>query len=247
MRGPPLRRLARRLIQLLAQIERKQAFHVGGIHQRAGKIAVVGIAPLVDGDRALIVRQRLGIFTRTAHDSAASGADVAERNIVVCRAELFFGLIEQRPGFLWLGALKGQPRFLNLDGRGQLFQLQMLGQLARGDDVLGGFLILALLAVGASFPEMRQHAQVLASQFALCRQYKAEEIDRTIRILVRHGGECLGHANHQEIAQRHLRPAFGRELLQQIVHELRRLVAQIHPLRQTQQERALAPHPMRLT
>ena len=56
-------------------------------------------------------------------------------DVVICRAKLFFGLVEQRPGLLWLGALKRQPRFLNLDGGCELFEFEVLSQLTRGNDV----------------------------------------------------------------------------------------------------------------
>ncbi len=87
--------------------------------------------------------------------------------------------------------------------------------------------------MGPPFPEVRQHAQVLASQLALSSQHEGEEINGTVRILMRHGGEGLSHTNHQEVAERQLRPLLQWELLQESVDEMGGLVPQIHPLRET--------------
>src|SRR5438270_890978 len=57
-------------IDPFAQLQSDQPFHVGGVHQRACEIAMVGIPLGIDCDRSVEVMQRLCVLARPSHDPA---------------------------------------------------------------------------------------------------------------------------------------------------------------------------------
>src|SRR5262249_58919668 len=98
-------------IHLLADLQRDQPLHVGNIRERPRQVAMLRIALPKMLDRAREKLERLAVAALAAHHTAVRGINVAERNVVVGRAQNGFRLVEDARRFPSLAFLKLQPAF----------------------------------------------------------------------------------------------------------------------------------------
>ena len=111
--------------------------------------------------------QRFLIMSLAAHHAAMGGIYVAQRDVVVAVAQRRFRLVQNARCFAILAFLKEQPALQDAHDRGHLGKTQRLGQFASDSGALQRFIILALLAMAARVPEVRDRHQLLVFNLLL--------------------------------------------------------------------------------
>lgn len=156
---------------------------------------------------------------------------------MVCGLQFVFGLVDELEGAAALSLLEEQPALVDFSAGDEARRVGGLSRFTRGGDVLEREFVFPFFAMGAAFPEMGDKAEMRGEDAVSRAEDGFERSYRIIDIFRREALESFGEFPFEGIDEAEVCDVCLREAGAALFKKGEVTVAEVDPLRETEQER----------
>jgi hypothetical protein len=192
----------------------------------------MGISFLEMLNRAGKEFQRFLIMSLPPHHAAVGGVNIAQRDVIIAIAQCCFRLVQYSRRIAILPFLKKEPALQNAHDRGHVRETQRLGQFAPNTCALQGLIVLALLAMAASVPEMRYSNDFLVFNLLLHGEHQIKLPQCFVGMVTQERKQPFCHPELKIVIYGETPTLLFGKARQQLFNQVRLAIADIDPLSQ---------------